>query len=751
MGIDGEEVGKAGRSAFHTARAELTNAAAARKELAACWASLCDTKPFSSETVPIDDRIGRLDVLVNWPPDLRERSNSAAAEFARSVKAALDSALLAVAEAVLGAIEPPEACDYVMPLCTDETKFLELLEAGRLAGLRPDQVREVWLLQPFKLASRDSHVDVDLGVALRQLNELLTSEASGSNLTAVWAHSAEPLFASADADAEIEPSVAEDGLLESCRTIATFACSGTPPEQVWTNPQVAFDFVFAAPPYPRDPDDNLMARSALLLALAQGFVRAMERSVLPSTRRRPHFEDLVPALDDPPWGEIDLSLVEEGVEIEEGLRRSDLGIATYYGPDGEVAILLQDGDTTFVRPVPAALPLNPAEEAGPATEEASRGAAGLWGLPDFVFRPSLVRRSRATREIGDCTIVVGARALAIQIKHRSPESGDDEAVEIGRVEKRIRKAAQQASGSIRSLISSPGELVNGRGRPILVNGADLAWCRVVILDHPWDPELEIRGCEHGPLPLVVLLRRDWDFLFDQLRSTAAVVDYVFRVAEDETHLLGHEPARYYELARADADAASDGPAEWATASGIPVVNDPILPTVPASHADAAGATVYRLILEDIAETPFERDERDRLKILEMLDRYPVSDRSRLGRLLLAHLDDVAETTEGVKWQFRRTILQGGRLQLAFGAASSFSDLHREAFGQWAMLRHHDFSQLRRVAPGEEHRTVAVLLTPRFDGSPRLWDTTSFTLFGDLAHSEGELGRMRALWDRRGAA
>src|SRR3546814_5613175 len=112
-------------------------------------------------------------------------------------------------------------------------------------------------------------------------------------------------------------------------------------------------------------------------------------------------------------------------------------------------------------------------------------------------------------------------------------------------------AAQQAGCSIRSLTTNPTELVNGRDRPILVHGARVDWCRVVIFDHPDDPEIEIQASDHGPVPLVVLLRRDWDFLFDQLRSTAAVVDYIFRVAEDDTHVLGHEPARYYELARAD--------------------------------------------------------------------------------------------------------------------------------------------------------------------------------------------------------
>ena len=208
---------------------------------------------------------------------------------------------------------------------------------------------------------------------------------------------------------------------------------------------------------------------------------------------------------------------------------------------------------------------------------------------------------------------------------------------------------------------------------------------------------------------------------------------------------------YFELAKADDEAVeASGPAEWTKSLDVPTFSHPILPTMPASNIDEAGATVYRLILEDIAETRFERDESDRLKILSMLDRYPVCERAALGRLLLTHLDDVVATTTGVKWQFRRTILDNGYLQLAFGACSSFSELHREAFGQWAMLRHHEFSRLRESDDSHEHRTVAVLLTPRED-RVRLWDTTSFTLFGDLGHSDEELARMRSLWNEPHAA
>ena len=370
----------------------------------------------------------------------------------------------------------------------------------------------------------------------------------------------------------------------------------------------------------------------------------------------------------------------------------------------------------------------------------------MWGLPDFILTPKLLKKQRATREIGDCTVVVGSRALAVQVKHRTPVTTDDIAIEVGRIQKRIRKAAAQAAGSIRSLIASPVEFINARGRTVPIVGSELEWCRVVVIDHQNAPDgIIVRTEQHEPFPLVVLLRRDWDFLFDQLRSTSAVVDYLFRVAGEEFHDVGHEPARYFELAKADDEAVEvNGPGEWTKSLDLPTSSRPILPRVPTSSMDEAGATVFRLILEDVAETLLRYDETDRLETLSMLDRYPVCERAELGRLLLTHLDDVVAVTTGVKWQFRRTIIDDGYLQLTFGACTSFSELHREAFGQWAMLRHYEFSQLRELDDLHEHRTVAVLLTPRVGGG-RLWDTTSFTLLGNLGHSEEELAQMRSLW------
>ncbi len=734
---------------FASAWSRVEAAATARGSLAQNWKELCDRDPFSSEVVPLTTNKGRLDVLVEWPPELAEQARDASMLFATSIKAALDDALLAAAIATSAAGDRPDPDDYRMPLCSDGDEFQSQLDDGLLAGLRPDQLWLVRSLQPFVLADRHDVADAGrTGRAFAQLGELLGSQPDTQSHVGIWAHSAEPLFESLEVGGEVMGVALGGGLLERRLPVAEFICTGGRADRVQANPMIAFDLVFSAPPYPSDPDDNLMTRSALILARAQQFIRGMESSVDERpTVGRPPFESLIPVFRGAPWGEVDLPSDENGREIDKGLRDSDLGLATYYDEDGSISILLRVGDRTYARPIPGALALDPAADVGTAAEEASRRAASLWGLPDFILTPTLLKKSEALREIGDCTVVVGSRALAVQVKHRTPQETDDPETEIRRVQKRVRRAARQAAGSIRSLAGRQVDLVNARGRTIPIAGSELHWCRVVIIDHPSAPEgTVVRREDHGSLPLVALLRRDWDFLFDQLRSTTAVVDYLFRVAGDESHKLGDEPARYFELAKADEDAVNPGrPTPWTSVASATSFSRPILPTIPASNMDEAGATVYRLILEDIAQTPFERDETDRLKILSMLDRYPVSARCELGRLLLTHLDDVAAAKPAeVRWQFRRTILDEGYLQLAFGAASSFSELHREAFRQWAILRHHEFSQLREAHESHEHRTVAVLLTPR-EGRVRIWDTTSFTLFGDLGLSDEEIAQMRMLW------
>jgi hypothetical protein len=96
-------------------------------------------------------------------------------------------------------------------------------------------------------------------------------------------------------------------------------------------------------------------------------------------------------------------------------------------------------------------------------------------------------------------------------------------------------------------------------------------------------------------PAVVMLRRDWDFLFEQLKPTHAVVGFLERVVADPV-ALGDEPARYYQLALADhqADPSDIDPA---LVGGGRTVSAPLLPLV-ADPADWRPHLLVRAIFED---------------------------------------------------------------------------------------------------------------------------------------------------------
>jgi len=126
--------------------------------------------------------------------------------------------------------------------------------------------------------------------------------------------------------------------------------------------------------------------------------------------------------------------------------------------------------------------------------------------------------------------------------------------ERGWIESKIAQGLRQAHGTIRRLKNGPVSLINARGRRLEVNGAGLAWVVVVVLEHPDVPEGIDPPVADQPNPSVVLLRREWEFLFEQLKSTRAVIRYLLRVA-GEPEELGTEVMRYFQLAQADEEAA----------------------------------------------------------------------------------------------------------------------------------------------------------------------------------------------------
>lgn len=739
-------------SAFQRAWQAIDAAVDARNDLAECWTELCATDPFTFDVFPTSSSTGRLDAFVAWPADLRRQSDLAGDRFLQNVRRSMAEALFAVASATIGDDHALDRYAYRPPICDTTAEFERWLMDSNPVGLRADHLHAVWSIQPGGLLEQeDSTFVAGLVRALQQLRALTEGPADRHRL-AVWAHSADPAYECSDDGACVSISSTGDGLLERRLSIARLSFADTDLHRIAVNPNVAFDAVFSAAPLPTDPDDNLMTRSALLIALATSFTRGMQQSTLDDAPRRAlTFGDRVPVMEAAPWGRVDPASLVGGQSIEHALDGSDLGIGVHEDPSGHIAVLLRLEGGTFARPIPSALPLDSSQEAGPAAEMATRIAANLWGLPDFVFTPAVIRKSRASREVGDCTIIVGSRALAVQVKYRRPAGNNDLDVETQRLTKRIATGARQAAGSIRSLANDDTELVNGRDRRTLVKGSALEWCRVVIVDHPQSPPLVVSPPVDDAPPLVVVLRRDWDFLFDQLRSVSAVVEYIFRVAGEASHTLGAEPTRYYQLARADHDAvmSKSGP-HWTDALDVQPFSCPTLPMEPCSSADAAGATVYRLILEDVACSTLDGDEQLRLEVLALLDRYPISQRSLLGRLLLTHLDAAVDSDIESRWGFRSLLLDEGSLQLGFGVCSTYDDLHHGAFRGWAMLRHHESGLRQLERERNDWQTVAVLLTPRHDGGARLWDTTLLALQGELHLSDGELASLRELWNRKAA-
>jgi len=85
-------------------------------------------------------------------------------------------------------------------------------------------------------------------------------------------------------------------------------------------------------------------------------------------------------------------------------------------------VMVETAKGVLVRQISSASPLRDELEQGKAAEEATQDAAALWGLPDFVFRPAIVRVGSSARsgvrELGDGLLVVGTLGVVVQVKTR---------------------------------------------------------------------------------------------------------------------------------------------------------------------------------------------------------------------------------------------------------------------------------------------------------------------------------------------
>jgi hypothetical protein len=417
----------------------------------------------------------------------------------------------------------------------------------------------------------------------------------------------------------------------------------------------------------------------------------------------------------------------------------------------DIEIIVDTPRGPMLRRVPAASPLRTDIQQGTAAEGATHEAAAVWGLPDFVFRAELARTGSGVRELGDGLVLTRRYALSVQVKSREGSLGSEEK-ERRWIVKKAAEAIRQADGTVRQLRLRSTQLTNLRGYAIDIDATSYSWVNVVVIDHPSPPEettLEVDTARH---PAVVLLRRDWEFLFEQLKSTTSVAQYLERVAGEPSE-LGFEAVRYYDLAQADAEAPPDAFAPELVAGGE-VISAPLLPLAPAGTDDRRALQILRTLMEDIAVTRLtSTSEADRLRMLSEIDRLPVGQRAVIGRRVLDYMAQVDEdvTQPGLVWRMSSVRAADGRIHLGFGTCSHPYTDPSVAVGlqAWTQLRHYDVLQAAGPNVVDELTTVAVIATPRFDGK-RPWDTSVSAVSGPVSFDASHLRVLREHFPGQGA-
>lgn len=407
-------------------------------------------------------------------------------------------------------------------------------------------------------------------------------------------------------------------------------------------------------------------------------------------------------------------------------------------------LILETPEGVFQRIIQSPAPLRAEIEAGKAAEEATLEAAQMWGLPDFVFYPKEEATGGTTRELGDGTIVVGGVALALQCKCREAAT-ENEARETAWLTKNILKAVRQGRGSIRRMCLSPKELVNGRGVPHAIDANLKDWAIIVVIEHPQIPNGFRAPVGPPDTPIVVLTRQDWEFLFDQLKSTYAVCRYLGRSGNEE-RALGEEEVLYYQLATADASTEPEAlPAAIADIGSS--MSEPMLPYEPVAHTELAPFSIVRSVLEDVALMNVVYETGDAgLRVLAALDSLSVESRRILGNWILTRTDEIfGDDAGGIVWRFRVILGSVDAPHFGFAVCSRpYSDLISDAFGAWLELRHFE----QQEALGHKDITsVGVLFTPTSDPS-RPFDVTVKAAEGDLELSVERLEAIQDVWKSR---
>ena len=720
----------------------MSRARQQRRECIRIWNEIRRDGPFSAWLEESSEQTAELWCAYRPTEELQRAVDDAAAAVLAEVRSAMDAAVLGAAVANVG-FGILAVGKHSMPLCFEAAEFDDLPYDGYLMGLRPDQFNVVRDVQPF---ARDGFV----GVHMRHLAESLRRAESDGQLVSIWAGRANPQPNLPDGYTLASIAIDEPGTLDVPKRLATLTVSPRLPSATFSgNPSVYFDPILNAPPWPLDADDSLNRRMDALLTIVRTFIEVLEESLDTdeSTRRLEALDALMPSAPTDVWLPVRFDDPDQERESREAILQSDQGMAIYSNDDGVMTYMaLRDGRVVG-REIPDAEVLSPGEEYGSAVESATRAAAGRWGLPDFVLRPKVVPKGSGRREIGDGTIVSGGRGIALQVKARSTATPDSAERAKSWLLKNAAAGLKQARGTVRtSFRSGDMTLDNLRGRPVRLAGNRVEWVPVVILDHPGPPRgVFPPGDADGPS--VVLLRRDWEFLWNQLRSASAIVDYIHRVAtEDEPAELGSETHRYFDLANKDLQAPPSQLPDWMNDGGAAPVSVPLLPKDPASAPDELGFRVFQRVLEDIAATDFTGDESDRVQMLAHIDRVAVTTRAELGRLLLRRLIACSKSPEGdLRVEHRLLYVDHGELHLSFTCMGKLTGYYQEMFRTWLLHRRQRFLVQSDARGPIWPWSVGVLLTPRPSTNDRLWDTTVIATNGPPAFDDSEFRRLDAVY------
>lgn len=710
----------------------------AKSEMAAKWSDLLDGGLVEVSVVTNPDGTGRISAIADWPDGSREVLTELFRRCLDELWACLDS-LITESVAMFSAhkrLRNPERPRY-FPMADSEEALDALLAESCLDGVLTKQSEMVIDCQPFWGVHNDARIQ-RFRTGLRLLLEWTACLDDGS-MVGAWVTPVKPQL-------HVTPPIVlqsleplSPGELTDDRDVARYKLAGYEFDaNVFGQAGSYIDLGFARGHQPANDDDTFDQGLNLVIDMVTRFALSFAwlADQVPGSRGLVTLSEHASI-----WTEASASRrLWTGEELE-ALAASDFGVGILSDAD-QLTLLVTTEHGVFERSIPAATPLNPYALRGPAAERATQDAAATWGLPDFVMSPIVERKGSGVREISDGLIVTGDRGLVVQVKSRDTKPGS--AVrEASWLTKKIADSGRQVDGTARRLSSKTTTMLNGRGRTVELDGKAIEWTGVVIIDHPCPPPGYQLDEFATRIPTVVLLRRDWEFLFHQLRSSHAVIDYLVRVA-GLTKRLGGEPERYYELAAADARAEPAPPDPAIGALGTHV-STPLLPAAPAGNDDDEAHGMVRIMCEDIATVRLDPDDEvSRLRVLAAIDELPVGYRSELGRLLLDGLEKArCVEQETTSWQFRTFRSDKPGAQLGFGICSVLNEVTHAAFRSWLLLRHYE----RGVSGGDLDTltSVGVLLTPRRDGY-REWDTTMMAVTGDPELTEEELRDSRKLWN-----